>query len=144
MGGMAAPLLIAIQNEREFQKLCSVVLLDPSLPDDPRFATNAARVAARQVVDALIRPLFAARPVGVLLEALERAGVPCGPVWDVPTTLADAALASHPHPEDPGRTVQTVPLPWIMSGAPRAAERGCPRLDGDAQEIVQDWLTERG
>ena len=55
-----APLLIAIQNEREFQKLCSVVLLDPSLPDDPRFATNVARVEHEEEFDEVMNAVFGA------------------------------------------------------------------------------------
>ena len=50
-----APLLIAIQNEREFANLCSIVLEDPSILKDPRFATNVARVKVSRLKFRLIQ-----------------------------------------------------------------------------------------
>jgi len=135
------PFTLAIGNDRLWRAMCAA-LGEPDWATDPRFATIADRVAARHAVDALIQPRFAARSVDELLALLQEAGVPCGPVWDVPTTLDDATLVEHPHPETAHRTVRTVPLPWTMSGAPRAAERGCPRLDGDAGDVARDWLGE--
>ena len=38
---------LGVQNDREWRRLCERVLGRPDLTDEPRFATNAARVAAR-------------------------------------------------------------------------------------------------
>ena len=46
-------LLISIQNDREWRDLC-VVIGEPALADDPRFATNLARVSNRAETDALV------------------------------------------------------------------------------------------
>src|SRR5260221_4787158 len=44
-------ILISIQSEREWKKLCSDVLDQPDLPDDPRFANIAARVRNRALTE---------------------------------------------------------------------------------------------
>src|ERR1043166_1499435 len=44
-------ILISIQSEREWQKLCVAVLGQPTLPDDPRFANMVARVRNRTLTD---------------------------------------------------------------------------------------------
>ncbi len=48
--------LIAIQNEREWQTFCARVMLDPDLPQRPGFETNNHRVANRPTVDAASPP----------------------------------------------------------------------------------------
>lgn len=134
-----APFTLAIGNDRLWRALCTA-LDRPDWGTDPRLATMRARVDGADEVDALLEPAFAARPVTALLAALEAAGVPAGPVWTVPETLADAPLVAHPHPEDPDATVRSVPLPWTMSAAERAAPRGAPRLGEHADEVLADWL----
>lgn len=51
-------LLIAIQNEREWRRLCSEVLSNPDIAGDQRFSSNALRVANREELDALIAKAF--------------------------------------------------------------------------------------
>ena len=51
--------LLSIQNEREWQALCTTVLGRPELTDDPRFATGADRVAHRDEVNAAVSARFA-------------------------------------------------------------------------------------
>lgn len=53
------PVLISIQSEREWVKFCADFLGDASIPDDPRFATNVARVANRAQTDAMVAARFA-------------------------------------------------------------------------------------
>jgi crotonobetainyl-CoA:carnitine CoA-transferase CaiB-like acyl-CoA transferase len=45
---------LAIQNEREWARFCASVLQAPELTADTRFATNAARVAHRDDLDAIL------------------------------------------------------------------------------------------
>jgi crotonobetainyl-CoA:carnitine CoA-transferase CaiB-like acyl-CoA transferase len=52
-------ILVAVQNQREWRAFCSVVLEDPELAADERFATNSARVANREALDELVARRFA-------------------------------------------------------------------------------------
>lgn len=54
-------ILFAIQNEPEWNRLCTRVLHRPDLVDDPRFASNTARVAHRDQLNEAISAVFAAR-----------------------------------------------------------------------------------
>jgi crotonobetainyl-CoA:carnitine CoA-transferase CaiB-like acyl-CoA transferase len=85
-----APILIAIQNEREFVRLCSDVLGDASLPKDARFVTNEARVKNRAAFDAVIARVFAALDRAELIARLRKAQIAFGDVNDV------TGLSRHP------------------------------------------------
>src|ERR1700740_1435561 len=51
-------ILISIQSEREWKKLCTEVLDRPELPNDPRFANMVARVRNRQLTDKMVGDRF--------------------------------------------------------------------------------------
>src|SRR3990172_4077785 len=53
----------------------------PHLADDPRFRTNADRVAHRDALIALLEPIFAIRTTAAWVSVLEPAGVPAGPIY---------------------------------------------------------------
>ncbi len=84
------PILIAIQNEREFRRLCAAVLERPELPDDPRFENNLARLDNRAAFDAILRGVFTAIEREALVGRLRRASIAFGEVNDV------GGLARHP------------------------------------------------
>jgi len=85
------PLLISVQNDREWAKLCARFLARPELGVDPRFATNVARVANRRRTDALVAAAFAERDEAEAAAALNAADVAFAAVNDM------AGLARHPH-----------------------------------------------
>lgn len=68
-------MLLAVQNEREWAALCEVVLDDPGLATDERFARNSARVAHRDTLEAVIARRFAELGTGEAVKLLDRAGV---------------------------------------------------------------------
>jgi crotonobetainyl-CoA:carnitine CoA-transferase CaiB-like acyl-CoA transferase len=85
--------MIAAANDGLFRRLCDALGL-PELLDDPRFATNADRVAHR---DALVRTLAERTrrdPAALLLARLRDAGVPCAPIQDVAGVAADDQVAA--------------------------------------------------
>lgn len=84
----------AVQNNREWERFCTVVLQQPALLADPRFATNAARVEHRTVLEPLIEARFAALPVSTLLELLDQAGIANGRVNDLPDIQEHPQLAA--------------------------------------------------
>jgi crotonobetainyl-CoA:carnitine CoA-transferase CaiB-like acyl-CoA transferase len=85
-----APLLIAIQNEREFVRLCEQVLRQPAIPADPRFATNVERCKHQAELDELIVPVFVGCERAELIERLRQADIAFGNVNEV------GGLATHP------------------------------------------------
>jgi crotonobetainyl-CoA:carnitine CoA-transferase CaiB-like acyl-CoA transferase len=75
-------LVLAVGNERQFSDLCAVIGR-PELPDDERFASNAARVESRAELRAELEAALASRPARAWADELTRRGVPAGTVNDV-------------------------------------------------------------
>ncbi|ALN74825.1 CaiB/BaiF CoA-transferase family protein [Aureimonas sp. AU20] len=76
--------VIACGNDRQFARLAAELGLS-ELATDERFATNEARVANRAVLVPVMTERLARRSRDEFLAALEREGVPAGPI----NTLAD-------------------------------------------------------
>ena len=51
-------ILISIQSEREWKKLCTEVLGQPDLPNDPRFSNMVERVRNRPLTDGIVGKSF--------------------------------------------------------------------------------------
>lgn len=83
-------ILIAIQNNREWAGFCIQVLNRPDMADDPRFASNADRVAHRQDVDRAINQVFSAHDREALAAILQSARI----AWSRLNSVGD--LSNHP------------------------------------------------
>ncbi|SEK09117.1 Formyl-coenzyme A transferase [Marinovum algicola] len=86
-----APLLIAIQSDREWRDLCSDFIGDPELGTDVHYATNVARVAHRDETDAHVAAAFARQSSDTAMARLLSARIAVATVNDM------AGLATHPH-----------------------------------------------
>lgn len=86
-----AQVLIAIQNDREWQGFATHFLEAPNMATDPRFASNVARVANRSETDALVAAAFLRRDLDQATGAVLRADVAFASVNDM------AGLSQHPH-----------------------------------------------
>jgi formyl-CoA transferase len=84
-------ILISIQSEREWKKLCAEVLGQPDLPSDPRLANMVERVRHRELTDKTVGDVFGALSRDELLQRLDAADIAFAEV----NTMAD--LAAHPH-----------------------------------------------
>ena len=85
-----ATLVISVQNHREWTALVGDVLGRPDLAEDPRYATNAARMARRAEVDGMVQAFFAERTRAQMEELLRSARIAYGALNDV------AGLSKHP------------------------------------------------
>jgi crotonobetainyl-CoA:carnitine CoA-transferase CaiB-like acyl-CoA transferase len=73
--GDGKTVMLGLQNEREWEAFCGRVLRRPALADDPRFASNAARSAQREVLHALIVDAFAALTADQVVQRLDEAQI---------------------------------------------------------------------
>jgi itaconate CoA-transferase len=86
--------LIAVQNEAEWQRLCRDALDVRDLAEDSRFAGNQGRVRHRDQVEHRLSAAVARLPTADLLARLERAGIAYASVNDVEQVLSHPQLAS--------------------------------------------------
>jgi itaconate CoA-transferase len=84
-------ILISIQSEREWKKLCAEVLGQPDLPSDPRFSNVIERVRNRELTDKAVADIFSTLTRDALLKRLADADIAFAEV----NAMAD--LAVHPH-----------------------------------------------
>jgi len=73
--GDGRTVMLGLQNEREWQEFCAIVLEQPAVAADPRFASNARRVAARDTLHAVIVEVFGRLDADQVVARLERAQI---------------------------------------------------------------------
>ncbi|MDA8716789.1 MAG: CaiB/BaiF CoA transferase family protein [Candidatus Puniceispirillaceae bacterium] len=76
-------LLISIQNEREWLRLCSDVLDQPDLPQNPNFDSNVHRVENRASLDAIMNGVFSQYSIDEIAEKLQAAQIAFGRLNDM-------------------------------------------------------------
>ena len=135
-------LVVAVGNDGQFGRLCEVAGR-PELAAEPRFATNPARVENRAALVPILESLLAARPTQDWVGALERAGVPCGPINDLAQVFDDPHVRSRglrvevPHPL--AGSLPLVASPMRLSRTP--VRYGTPPLLGQhTREVLGDVL----
>lgn len=130
-------LIVAAGNDRQFGLLCDALGLG-HLRTDPRFTTNADRVAHREVLASLLGGVIATRTADEWFEVLSAAGVPCGPINDVAQGMAlGEALGLDPVVDVSG--VPQVAHPLRLSATPPDYRCPPPRLGADTDEVLR-WL----
>ncbi|CAH0036691.1 unnamed protein product [Clonostachys rhizophaga] len=73
--GQGGTVMLGLQNEREWQKLCSVALGDPQLAVDERFSTNSLRSENREALKKIICEIFSKYSPEEVLALLDEAGI---------------------------------------------------------------------
>jgi crotonobetainyl-CoA:carnitine CoA-transferase CaiB-like acyl-CoA transferase len=142
-GASDGHIIVAVGNESQYARLCEVIGRS-DLASDERFATNASRVNNREELVAILRSVFATRTMRQWLDALERVGVPCGPINTIADVFADPQVQARglkldlPHP-----TIGSVPSvanPIKYSATPISYRSAPPMLGADTDEILREML----
>jgi crotonobetainyl-CoA:carnitine CoA-transferase CaiB-like acyl-CoA transferase len=124
-------LVVAVGNDRQFGALCDV-LGAPELARDPRFASNAARIANRAAMRAALEERLAARPAGEWAESLTAARVPAGVVNDIAAAFELArSLGLEPVvsiAREDGTTIELARNPIRLSATPPTYRSAPPRF----------------
>jgi len=130
------PLAVGAGNDRLFAALCRV-LDRPDLVTDPRFATNADRVAHRSALIDALESVLARGTAAWWAERLRAAGVPAGPVQDIGEAFAYAeSLGLAPVAPGP---VPTTANPIRLSDTPVRYRTPPPDVGADTADVL-DWL----
>ncbi|MGE0423957.1 MAG: CaiB/BaiF CoA transferase family protein [Reyranellaceae bacterium] len=132
---------VACTNDSFWKKLVGALGI-ADIGADPRFATNALRVANRATLEPLLETVFASHAREALLEKLVEAGVPCAAVKKVSDMVADPhqqARGSVLRMDYPGiGKVVTARNPLRLSDAPFQVHRLAPRLGEHTRELMRD------
>jgi itaconate CoA-transferase len=136
--GDGKTVMLGLQNEREWELFCTRVLLQPELARDPRFASNAARTAARQELRQIIVDEFSALTAEQVIERLDSAQIANAHMNDMHDLWQHAQLKAR------DRWVQVAtpagPMPALLPpGVPNTYDArmdGVPALGQHTDEIL--------
>ena len=79
---------LAVGNDDMWRRLCKALDLS-ALAEDPRFAGALSRVKNRKDLDPILEDAFQRRTAREWVEALNEAGVACGPIYTLDQVFAD-------------------------------------------------------
>ncbi|WP_165673456.1 CaiB/BaiF CoA transferase family protein [Metapseudomonas otitidis] len=135
--------ILTVGNDVQFRKFCEVAG-HPEWADDPRFASNKARVANRAELIPLIRQATVFKTTTEWVAALEAVGVPCGPINDLaavfedPQVLARGLKVELPHAL--AGAVAQVASPLRLSDTPVEYRMAPPRLGEHTASVLERVL----
>jgi formyl-CoA transferase len=133
---------IACSGDVMWERLCEV-LGAAELFDDPDYADGAARLTNRDTLNAAIESYTVKRESNELVETMNTAGVPCGPIYSIDEVFAD------PQVQHLGmnRTVEHVTLgpmdvvgnAIVMDGAPAMTYSATPERGQHTDEVLAEF-----
>lgn len=135
--------IIAAGNDQLFRKTCEA-LGRPDMAQDPRYGTNAQRAEHVTALGMELEEVLLRHPTAHWLEALQGAGVPCGPINDVSQVVADPQIAARNmlvsvDGLDDG-PLRVAGNPIKMSAFADPDHRGAvPRLDEHREKLLQEF-----
>ncbi|GIT92022.1 CoA transferase [Jannaschia pagri] len=132
--------IVAVGNDAQFTRFCDVLGLS-DLPEDPRFATNPARLVNREALAPLLEPAVRARTTDAIIAELEAVRVPVGPVQTLPQVFASDQVAARGMALDMIAEGLTLPLlgnPLKLSRTPVTYRHAPPRFGADTARLTKD------
>ncbi len=132
---------LAPSQEQSYQRLVDAIAA-PELRDDPRFASNALRVANRAAINAEIEARLSTGTTEHWIAMLNTAGVPCGRVMGLSEVFADPQVIDqqmvltqmHPGHGD----VKMLGFPIKFAEAPCQLRRPAPEIGGDSDAVLRE------
>ena len=136
-------IIVAVGNDSQFRKFCEALGVS-DLGSDERFATNSNRIRHRTALIPLLEPLVKLRTRDEWVNALEAAGVPCGPinnidqVFENPQVKARGIKVDIPHPL--AGSVPQVASPMRFSETPIEYHAAPPTLGQHNDYVLRELL----
>ncbi|MBL8583839.1 MAG: CoA transferase [Rhizobiaceae bacterium] len=131
---------IAPSNDAIYAKLVKALDLEERLAA-PAFATNASRIARRGEVNAIIEARTKTASSAHWIDVLNRAGVPCGPVYGVGQAFDDPQVRSQKiaaQTEFAGRPIGVLASPILLDGLKSAPRLPPPGLGEHTETVLRE------
>ena len=135
-------LILATSNDAQFRRFAAVAGID-AVARDPRYATNAERVAHRAELVEMLKTVFTKRSTAQWIADLEAANVPCGPinrvdqVFSDPQAIARGLTVAMQHATGP---MTLVASPLRLSATPPEYRNAPPLLGEHTEEVLSNML----
>ena len=139
-------MVLSVGNDPTFKRFCEAFELTHLLAD-ARFATNAARVANRQLVTDTLTPMMQTQATNWWVDRLEQLKIGCGPINTLQQVFADphvqarGVVVEMPHASLPdGGTVKVIANPVRLSETPADYRLPPPVLGQHTDEVLKQAL----
>jgi len=136
-------IIIATGNDNQFFRLCGI-LGSPELAADSAYQDNKGRLGHRAELVGKLSALTKQFKREELLDKLEQAGIPAGPINDLEQVFNDPQVIHRGMKLDlktdyaKGGSIPGVRTPIVLDGAPMASDRPAPRLGEHSAEILRE------
>ena len=136
-------IIVAVGNDGQFRHFVKAGDRD-LLADDPRFATNPARIEYRDALIPLLAAMVKEKTKVEWISLLESVGVPCGPinnlqeVFENEQVVARGIQLNMPHPT--AGSMKLVASPMRLSKTPVTMRMPPPLLGEHTEEILSATL----
>ncbi len=132
---------IAVAGNETWLRLCKA-LDRPDWAQDDNYATNAKRRERRDALNAEIAAVIATKPSADWVEALTKAGVPCGPIYRIDEMFADPQVQhlgiAQPLTTHPFGDTHAMGQPVALTRTPSALVGTPPRRGEHTEEILEE------
>jgi crotonobetainyl-CoA:carnitine CoA-transferase CaiB-like acyl-CoA transferase len=136
-------LIVAVGNNTQFAAYCAVIGR-PDLVVDVRFRTNPDRVVNRDLLVPILINIMKTQARDHWLAALERAGVPAGPINTIDQVYQDPQVLSRNMKLNlPHRSAGHAPVaasPMKFSGSPVVYRHAAPLLGEHTEQVLRERL----
>jgi crotonobetainyl-CoA:carnitine CoA-transferase CaiB-like acyl-CoA transferase len=134
-------IILAVGNDGQFARACKILGLN-TLPSDPRFATNEARVEHRELLRTFIAPATGKFAKKDLLNLCEANAVPVGTINTIGEMFDDPQIKARglriDLADSEGNVIPGVRTPIMMSETPLRYDTPSPRLGEHQDEVLAD------
>ncbi len=133
--------VVGAANQKLWTLFCKVIERY-DIRDDPRFATNADRVANRDLLNDVLTPIFLQKPAEDWVDLFLAEGVPAGPinnfeqVFAAEHTMAREMMMKVDHPVE--GQYNSLGFPVKLSGTPQQVRHAPPLLGQHTDEIARE------
>ena len=136
-------IIVAVGNDSQFRNFVKAGNRE-ALADDPRFATNPARIEHRAALIPLLAEMVKEKTKAQWITLLEAAGVPCGPINNLQEVFENEQVIARgiemhvPHPT--AGTMKLVASPMRLSKTPVEVRMPPPLLGQHTDEVLRNEL----
>lgn len=133
---------IGAANQNNWERMCRAVGRDDLL-DDARFASNPERMVNIQNLTPIMEETFRTQTTAHWVEVLERAGVPCGPIYNIEQVYADPHVQSRDmavelqHPKAGG--IRNIGVAVKLSDTPGSVRTPAPLLGQHTDDVLTEF-----
>ena len=133
---------IGAANQNNWERMCRAVGRE-NLLDDERFASNPERMVSIDALTPIMEETFRTQTTGHWVKTLEKAGVPCGPIYNMEQVYADPHVQSREmavpleHPKS--GSIRNIGVAVKLSDTPGSVRTPAPLLGQHTNEVLTEF-----